>query len=1014
MSTTSGSGGGSTTTTANISKTNLSHILPAASACQILGEDAVSAVVRSFLRHVAGSAGAGRGLAGSGAGSQSAPNNNNNNGDGLGGGGGGRPHSSQGSLRSLASASQRSQASEDPRAGLADPAVPFPYRVFSEEAGGSAAPGEAEAAWVDAVVRALFYDFESRRDGISIRGGGIHGDGGVAVGGTAGRGGGEEAVIGMGGAGYGCGEEEVLAVWQRLTRIAPGSGALGLDKASALGLGVLVPYAALPHPGSGGHLALFECVFHALAASPPSGGGNGNANANAAASAVQNLKSRVEEQMMGGAAPAARARSVLLLPDLIIFFAICRKYRLEATTPQLSKSEGRRYATLLASLLAFRVYDGYQKKGLISRDTVHRFFADVHGEDSYRKPAVRRVLDALFTVEELVAPADGGGGSTTTRQRRERPHLTPAEFCRGVSTTTSLHPATGDQSHVLLDWVLALGNAMLPEAAQLLLRPGPAMRRLLRGKMDLLAAANPDRAVGGLCKKYRLGQGDLYEVKRRFRSVVELVSEPEPGADADGDADGDEGGDGKSNLPLEEDPTAAAAAASAAASAQTAAGGARNVIRKAAFTKAVSEPNETDGQGGYLTTALAELTFAGGWIMGNRRRRGDEDDKYWTMIDALSFGCRAVRGDAMDPSGSESGLLKFVYGTFLMLPRGRDNGAKNEEKGEDDEFDYPGASDVVSKDDASSTAEDMSTLDRVQIGHMIELLIEHWAFRLATDSPPEIDDDSSDDGEGDSAGSGGEQDEEEEESSEEEFDSDYSGEEDEEFDPDEDEEGGRRLHKQASEHIVLDESKVKTVDVTAASLLGMLPPNVDSSETTVTGRMKLDLLIDFVLDESLPPSQVGEGDDTERRRPTSLTFPGFLNWYHSMSSSSAHLSKSERRCGPYMLDLRLLGSILFGVRPSQPSMEQDLVEEVQRRHKYRYPHMGKNMRGPPGTVWFVINVVWWRKWLNYCQGKDGITASRLGRIDNNVLLENGSLAMRAGLRWKYDFEVRRESEKRLP
>jgi len=76
--------------------------------------------------------------------------------------------------------------------------------------------------------------------------------------------------------------------------------------------------------------------------------------------------------------------------------------------------------------------------------------------------------------------------------------------------------------------------------------------------------------------------------------------------------------------------------------------------------------------------------------------------------------------------------------------------------------------------------------------------------------------------------------------------------------------------------------------------------------------------------------------------------------------------------------------------------------------------MGKNMRGPPGTVWFVINVVWWRKWLNYCQGKDGITASRLGRIDNNVLLENGSLAMRAGLRWKYDFEVRRESEKRLP
>ena len=985
-------GSSSGAASSSLSKTNLSHILPASAACHILGEDAVRAVVRSFLRHVAGSAGAGRGPAGSGVGSVGGVGGTGNfnassgNGSGNAGSASMRPPSSQGSL-SASQASQQSQQLDDPYAGLDDPTVPFPRHLFAES---TLQPGESEeeTEWVNAVGRALFYDFESRR-------------GGVGGGGTAGMGGGEEAVA-AGGWGPGQIPPEVWAVWARLTRIPSGGGALGLDKAGALSLGVLVPFAALPHAGPGGHMALFECLFHALAASPNANNAAGGM-ASGGSGAVKNLKSRVEEQMMGGAASAARVRSVLLLPDLIIFFAICRKYRAEATTPQLSKSEGRRYATLLASLLAFRVYDGYQKRGLVSRDTVHRFFADVHGEDSFQRPAVRRVLDALFTVEEL---GGGTGGGGDTRQQREKPHVTPAEFCRGISTTTNLHPATGHQSHVLLDWVLALGNSTLPET----LLPSPSMHRLLRDKMDLLAVANPDRAVGSLCKKYRLGQGDLYEVKRRFRSVVELMSETDASADGGGGDEDDEGGGGKSNLPLEEDPTAAAAAS--AASTLTASGGPRNVIRKAAFIKAVSEAHETDGQGGYLTTALAELTFVGGWIMGNRRRRGDEDDKYWAMTDVLSFGCRAVRGDAMDPdpSGSEAGLLRFVFGTFLMLPRGQDGATENEN--EDD----PGVSYSASNDDASSVAEDMSTLNRVQIGHMIELLVEHWAFRLATDSPPENDgdsdgdDDDDDDGGGEgSDASGSNKDEEEEESSEEEFDSDYSGEEDEEdYDSDEEGEGeqGRELHKQASEHIVVDESKVKTVDVTAASLLGMLPPNVDSSETTVTGRVKLDLLIDYVLDESLPSSEVGEGGYTDKPRPPSLTFPGFLNWYHSTSSSSAHLPKSDRRCGPYMLDLRLLGSILFGVRPSRPSMEQELVEEVQRRHKYRYPHMGKNLRGPPGTVWFVINVTWWRKWLNYCQGKEGVTASRLGRIDNNVLLENGSLAMRAGLRWKYDFEVR--------
>ena len=565
MATGGGGGGGPAPA---ISKTNLSHILPASAACHILGEDAVRTIVRSFLRHVASSASAGRGLAGSGAGSA---HSSSVAGGGVGGNGGGPSSSANGSQRSLGGGGGRSHSSQgslsasqqqDPYAGLDDPTIPFPYHLFAES---TLQPREStkETEWVNAVGRALFYDFESRR-------------GGDAVGGTAGMGGGEEAVIGPGQI-----PPEVLTVWARLTRITS-SSALGLDKTSALSLGVLVPFASLPHAGPGGHLALFECLFHALAASPPTSSGG-----NAATSAVQNLKSRVEEQMMGGAATAARVRSVLLLPDLVIFFAICRKYQLEATTPQLSKSEGRRYATLLASLLAFRVYDGYQKKGLVSGDTIHRFFADVHGEDSFQKPAVRRVLDALFTVEELT----GDGGA---RQLRDKPHMTPAEFCRGVSTTTNLHPATGHQSHVLLDWVLALGNSTLPET----LLPSPSMYRLLRDKMDLLAVANPDRAIGSLCKKYRLGQGDLYEVKRRFRSVIELVSEVEAGGE-------DGSGDGKSNLPLEEDPTAAAAAS--AASTHTASGGPRNVHSR--------NPTRRMGRAGIspLLSLSSPLWAAGSW-----------------------------------------------------------------------------------------------------------------------------------------------------------------------------------------------------------------------------------------------------------------------------------------------------------------------------------------------------------------------------------------------------------------
>ena len=904
----------------------------------------------------------------------------------------GSPPPSGGSSLSASASASAYAPGGDPYAGLDDPAVPFPYRLFAteltgpgEDGGEDGGGGESaeEAGWVDAVAGALAYDFEAQQQQQQQQRGG----------------GGREAVP----------PREVLGVWTRLVRVSSAS-ALGLDRATALGMGVLVPHASFPHPGGGGHQALFDCLFHALAASPQAmgdggrggmgggGGGTGGGGGGGGGGSARDLKARVEEQMMGGAgsAAAARARSVLLLPDLIIFFAICRRYRHEATTTQLSRSEGRRYATLLASLLAFRVYDGYQKRGLVTRDTVQRFFADVHGDDSYQRPAVRRVLDALFTVEEL-AQADGAAGragaatpfSSPAKQQRERTHLSPTEFCRGVAATTTLVPGTGHQAHVLLDWVLALGNATLPGS----LVPSPSMRRLIGDKMDLLALANPERAIGGLCKEYGLGQHDLYEAKRRFRSVVELAADDD-GGDGDGDGDGSDSGsaigscstkeEGR-HLPLEENPTT-----SGPGGTDSGAGGPRNVIRRAAFVRAASRPNEEEGQGGYLTPALAELSFQGGWIMGNRRRRGDEEDKYWTMHDVLDFGCRAVRGDAAgsETDDPEAGLLKFAFAAFLMLRR---TGAS-----EDEDQDVDEAAEAKDAEVDGGPMAGGRGLSRAQIGQMIVLLLEHAEFRLSADSPPpgsmslRSDDSSiSSEEENDDEGSESSRDEEGNVSDEED---EWDGK-------------GEGKKSEAFQQIEVDTAKVTTVDATAASLLGMLPPNLDASSITASGKVKISLLTDYVLDESVAEAPVGE-DDGKRRPPKVLSFSGFLNWYHSRSSSCAHLPKTDRRIGPYLLDLRLLASILFGLRPSRPTLEYSLVEEVQRRHKYRFPHQGTNLRGPPGTRWFVIHVGWWRRWLDYSQGKGGAAATRLGKINNHLLLaENGSLSLRSGLRWKNDFEL---------
>ena len=98
--------------------------------------------------------------------------------------------------------------------------------------------------------------------------------------------------------------------------------------------------------------------------------------------------------------------------------------------PTSSREDG----LLLACLLAFRVYDGYQRQNNLTRDTLQRFLSDIHGEESYKQPSVRTVLDKLLS---QVIPGERG----QEERRRMRHVIDPDIFQKGVHDTVVFLPA---------------------------------------------------------------------------------------------------------------------------------------------------------------------------------------------------------------------------------------------------------------------------------------------------------------------------------------------------------------------------------------------------------------------------------------------------------------------------------------------------------------------------------------------------------------------------------------------
>lgn len=204
------------------------------------------------------------------------------------------------------------------------------------------------------------------------------------------------------------------------------------------------------------------------------------------------------------------------------------------------------------------------------------------------------------------------------------------------------------------------------------------------------------------------------------------------------------------------------------------------------------------------------------------------------------------------------------------------------------------------------------------------------------------------------------------------------------------------------------------VDASFASILGLLPSKLDLSEfvtdneTSPLHSVPLSILVDYVISES---SDTVEQDFAS----ASLDYDGFVRWHLRISSSETDgaMQVSETRLGPYLLDLRLIASVLFGVRPASPSLERALVDEIKRRHRYRYPRKKEGSsqpRGPNGTLWHVINAEWWRTWEHFTEGKvwddNAAQSYSMGKIDNNMLLsDEGILSLRPSLRWHRDFEL---------
>lgn len=459
--------------------------------------------------------------------------------------------------------------------------------------------------------------------------------------------------------------------------------ALQLDKATLLAF--LVPNSV--QPSSAGHMGLFDCLVYALQGHDP-----------------------VSATGHYGPTPGPNNKNTIWLPDILILLAVCRQYARDrhniprAQAEEDPKSERRfqqdQKIIWTMALLAYRIYDSYLKKGIFTRDTVHRFLTDVYGDDSYKKPHVKALLDVLFhPANEEPAPLSPLEAS-----------ITEAQFCRRCLDT--MRP---NGEHLLLDWIVTLVNSMAPT---------PHLPGSITAYLETMNSTRPP-----LCQVYALADHRLYEIKRRFHSMVQQQLQHYTTLSSPLMIQGDPMSDSTSNN-NNNNSAGAAASANLDTSQNSAAASSVNsskIISEAAFCHFVTRSSEEMGFGGHLTTALAKLVFRAGCRTDTPTMivQSMHGNNGWGLFHVLQFGCIAVRLDTIKKEDLDVQLLRFLFGMFQLRPPSSQSSAIDESH-----------SGWMCEDEYDGEEIDKRVLTRQQIAWMLLRLIEYAEFRVQADRSP--------------------------------------------------------------------------------------------------------------------------------------------------------------------------------------------------------------------------------------------------------------------------------------
>jgi len=662
------------------------------------------------------------------------------------------------------------------------------------------------------------------------------------------------------------------------------SRSLMLDKTNFLKF--LVPTCAQPHTGPGGHMGLFDCLMYAL----------------------QTKSTTPTSPTNASTAPIPPP--LVTIPDICIFFAVCKKYwdlHAQIDLDAIASFSGDDPIIKNMSQLMFLIYDGYQKNSVIGRDTIHRFMSDVYGDDSYTISPEKDVLNKIFS--------------------NPNSPLTGREFKDAISQTMVYSPTP---SHFLLDWMASLVQAIMPATYSRRINGSSNKndnydftigRNLPQSAAPFLQTMDQQRRwLPQICEKYYLAEYRLYEIKRRFHSLVEstttIIKGDPMGESGCGAGGGDDGGNGittKGNNASEDATNRRRSSMNSDAP--------KHVIPAVVFYKKVSLPSDELGHGGYLPHAIAVRVFES--VANSSSLYGDTEDykeeekefendvvvstSYWDLCHVLQFGGMCLRSEDKDES-----LVKWIMQLFCK--RGQ------------------------------------KTLNRFQVEGFMTCLCAHADFRKLVDRPKwDIDDD----------------------------------------DEDEDEEDN-------------DVTNEVTVSTLSAIELELLPISFAQESSKNSVKVSVKTLADHLF------KTIKSTDDT-------VTEEQFLKWH-----SNTKLPEKQK-LGPFMIDLRLIAGVMFGVPPKLGSLENMLIMNIQERHRKRFPQTDVSRRGPRGTVWYLLNDIWYKSWTETIKiisntkedgedlrDKTSVSSSprRLGPINNTKLLrENGSLALRVDIKWRHDYEI---------